>query len=77
MRHTASSRATTAVIAFLARLSSARVASLEEGFTPMFKGKDQACWEGTPAGFEVRAEYRLAGAAANSGIQFRSRELPD
>lgn len=32
---------------------------------------------GKPGDFEMRAEYRLVGAAANSGIQFRSRELPD
>jgi hypothetical protein len=32
---------------------------------------------GKPGDFELRAEYRFAGASANSGIQFRSRELPD
>ena len=32
---------------------------------------------GRPGDFELQAEYRLFGAAANSGIQFRSRELPD
>jgi hypothetical protein len=32
---------------------------------------------GKPGDFELRAEYRLFGAAANSGIQFRSRALPD
>jgi hypothetical protein len=30
---------------------------------------------GTPADFELRLEYRLIGG--NSGIQFRSREVPD
>ncbi len=30
---------------------------------------------GTPGDFELRLEYRLVGG--NSGIQFRSRELPD
>ncbi len=32
---------------------------------------------GKPADFEMRCEYRLIGASANSGIQFRSRELPN
>ena len=32
---------------------------------------------GKPGDFELRADYRLFGSAANSGIQFRSRELPD
>lgn len=31
---------------------------------------------GKPADFELRAEYRISGVGANSGIQFRSRELP-
>ena len=32
---------------------------------------------GKPADFELRCEYRLTGASANSGIQFRSREVPN
>ena len=32
---------------------------------------------GKPADFEMRCEYRLIGASANSGIQFRSREVPN
>jgi hypothetical protein len=32
---------------------------------------------GRPGDFDLRCEYRLFGASANSGIQFRSRELPD
>jgi hypothetical protein len=32
---------------------------------------------GQPGDFEMRTEFRLFGASANSGIQFRSRELPD
>ncbi len=80
----------------------------EEGFVPMFNGKDLTGWEGKPgwwtvedgtitsqstaekpcpsahylmwrggkpADFEMRFEYRLQGG--NSGVQFRSRELPD
>jgi len=83
-------------------------ASLEEGFTSMFNGKDLSGWEGKPgwwfvtdgtitaestpekpclsahylmwrgglpADFDLRLEFRLIGG--NSGIQFRSRELPD
>jgi hypothetical protein len=34
-------------------------------------------WRGAKVGdFELRASFRLSGAGANSGIQFRSRELP-
>lgn len=32
---------------------------------------------GQPGDFELRAEYRIIGPGANSGIQFRSRALPD
>jgi hypothetical protein len=31
---------------------------------------------GQPGDFKLRAEYRISGVGANSGIQFRSRELP-
>lgn len=80
----------------------------EEGFVPMFNGKDLSGWEGKPgwwtvedgtitsqstpekpcqaahylmwrggkpADFEMRFEYRIQGG--NSGVQFRSRELPE
>ncbi|HNU99121.1 MAG: DUF1080 domain-containing protein [Verrucomicrobia bacterium] len=80
----------------------------EEGFTPMFNGKDLTGWEGKPGwwrvengcitsestpekpcptahylmwrggkpgDFELRLEYRLVGG--NSGVQFRSKELPE
>ncbi len=32
---------------------------------------------GKPGNFELRAEFRLQGPGGNSGIQFRSRELPN
>lgn len=32
---------------------------------------------GKPSDFELRLEYRLVGTGANSGIQFRSCEVPD
>jgi hypothetical protein len=32
---------------------------------------------GKPADFEMRTDFRLQGAGGNSGIQFRSRELPE
>ena len=80
----------------------------EEGFKPIFNGKDMTGWEGKPGwwnvedgaltarstaekpckkhnylmwrggaadNFELRLEYRVVGG--NSGIQFRSREMPD
>jgi hypothetical protein len=83
-------------------------AEVEEGFKPMFNGRDLTGWEGKPGwwsvedgcltsqstpekpcekcnylmwrggkpgDFELRLSYRLIGG--NSGIQFRSRELPD
>ncbi|HRZ57653.1 MAG TPA: DUF1080 domain-containing protein, partial [Candidatus Paceibacterota bacterium] len=86
----------------------ASAADIEEGFTPMFNGKDLAGWEGKPGwwrvengcitsestpekpcptahylmwrggkpgDFELRLEYRLVGG--NSGVQFRSKELPE
>ena len=94
----------------LAIITPAGAAESEEGFKPMFNGKDLAGWEGRPGwwhvedgaitsqstkekpcdrphylmwrggkpvDFEMRAEFRLMGDGANSGIQFRSRELPD
>lgn len=83
------------------------VFAAEEGFIPMFNGRDLEGWEGQPgwwtvedgaitsestpekpclaahylmwrgdppADFDLRLEFRLVGG--NSGIQFRSRELP-
>lgn len=80
----------------------------EEGFVPMFNGKDLTGWEGKPgwwtvedgtitsqstpekpcpsahylmwrggkpADFEMRFEFRIQGG--NSGVQFRSLELPE
>jgi hypothetical protein len=32
---------------------------------------------GKPADFEIRMQYRITGAQANSGLQYRSVELPD
>lgn len=35
-------------------------------------------WKGgTPGDFELKLQYKLTGAAANSGIQYRSVELPE
>jgi hypothetical protein len=35
-------------------------------------------WKGgSPADFELRLQYKLTGAGGNSGIQYRSVELPD
>jgi hypothetical protein len=86
----------------------AKAVDTEEGFTPIFNGKDLTGWEGQPGlwrvedgaitcestkenpckkchyliwrggkpgDFDLRAEFKLVGD--NSGIQFRSRELPD
>lgn len=32
---------------------------------------------GKPGDFEIRMEYKLTGAQANSGLQYRSVELPE
>ncbi len=32
---------------------------------------------GKPADFEIKMQYRMTGAAANSGLQYRSVELPE
>jgi hypothetical protein len=102
--------ASLSLAAFCASSGAALAAGVEEGFQPMFNGKDLTGWEGKPGwwrvevgaltaestkenpcdkcnylmwrggkpgDFEMRAEFRLFGAAANSGIQFRSKELPD
>ena len=91
-------------------VASAPAADVEEGFTPIFNGKDLTGWEGEPgywsvqdgaitgettaqkpldhptylfwrggkpADFELRATYRLSGQDGNSGINFRSQELPN
>ena len=83
----------------------------DEGFTPIFNGKDMTGWEGkpgwwkvedgaltaestpekpckkhnylmwrggsAPGDFELKLTYRIIGEGGNSGIQFRSRELPN
>jgi hypothetical protein len=87
----------------------ASAADVEQGFTPIFNGKDLTGWEGEPGywsvqngaitgettlqkplghptylfwrggkpgDFELRALYRVSGQDGNSGINFRSRELP-
>lgn len=84
-------------------------ADVEDGFRPIFNGKNLDGWEGEPgywsvedgaitgrttlekplkratylfwrggkpADFELRLAYRLEGDGGNSGINFRSRELP-
>ena len=83
--------------------------AIEEGFKPIFNGKDLGGWDGKPGAwrvedgaltaestpqnpcvaahylvwrggqpsdFELRADFRLSGAG-NSGIQLRSRALPN
>jgi hypothetical protein len=58
---------------------------VEEGALTAQSTQEKPCtachylmWRGgKPADFELRAEYRLIGNGANSGIQFRSRELPN
>ena len=105
-----------AIVAFLLgvllwlSIASASAAQVNEGFTPIFDGKDLTGWEGEPgwwsvengaitgkitaekpmghrctylfwrggrpADFELRATYRFQGEEGNSGINFRSRELP-
>jgi hypothetical protein len=58
---------------------------VEDGLLTAESTKEKPCdkcnyliWRGgKPGDFELRADYRLFGAGANSGIQFRSKELPD
>jgi hypothetical protein len=104
----------TALVALLSLLltactTPASAADAEEGFVPMFNGKNLAGWEGEPgywfvengaitgrtsaekpldhptylfwrggqpADFELHATYRFDSPWGNSGINFRSRELP-
>src|SRR5207253_877439 len=55
----------------------------ETGFQQIFDGKTLNGWDGdpnfwrggNPANFELKLQYRLTGF--NSGIQYRSIELPD
>ena len=94
---------------FPAFAAQALAAEVEEGFTPIFNGKDLTGWDGKfanwyvadgaitgenspqrpctkcnylfwrggkPADFELRCLYRVS-SQGNSGVQFRSRELPD
>jgi hypothetical protein len=89
--------------------SKVSAADVEDGFTPIFNGKDLTGWEGEPgywsvedgaitgkttadkpldhatylfwrggkpANFELRAAYRFIMPDGNSGINFRSQELP-
>jgi len=90
-------------------LTWASAAAVEEGFQPIFNGKDLSGWEGEPGywsvedgaitgqttpqkplnhptymywrgakphNFELRATYRFQGTFGNSGVNFRSQELP-
>ena len=58
---------------------------VEDGAITSESTKEKPCpaahylmWRGgKPGDFEMRAEFRLFGEAANSGIQFRSREVPE
>jgi len=58
---------------------------VEEGAITSESTKEKPCptahylmWRGgKPADFEMRLEFRLLGPGGNSGIQFRSREVPD
>jgi hypothetical protein len=108
MRRATLMSTTFAVLCVVPCLPSARGAEVEEGFTPIFNGRDLTGWEGKPGwwyvedgcltsqstpdkpctqcnylmwrggkpgDFELRLAYHLIGG--NSGIQFRSRELPN
>ncbi len=58
---------------------------VEDGCITSESTKEKPCdrahylmWRGgKPGDFELRADFRLQGQAANSGIQFRSREVPE
>jgi hypothetical protein len=100
--------AATVAAVLVASCDIAFAAEAEEGFVPMFNGRDLSGWEGKeggwwvedgaitaqstkdkpcvkhhylmwrggqPANFELRLSYRISGG--NSGIQFRSEELPN
>ena len=87
-------------------LASATAAGAEEGFVPLFNGKDLTGWEGdtnlwkvrdgmivgqspgikhndflaTTRAFEdfvLKLSFRLVNGAGNSGVQFRSRRVPN
>ena len=97
------------LLIFLLTICSYSFSFADEGFTPLFNGKDLAGWDGDPAlwkvedgvvigtcegpdsfesntfliwrdgevkDFEIRATIRVIGDN-NSGIQYRSREMPD
>src|SRR5512139_3231124 len=58
---------------------------VEDGAITSESTKEKPCpsahylmWRGgKPADFEMRLEFRLLGAGGNSGIQFRSLEVPE
>jgi hypothetical protein len=58
---------------------------VEDGCLTSESTKEKPCdrahylmWRGgKPGDFEMRAEFRLLGEGGNSGIQFRSREVPE
>lgn len=58
---------------------------VEDGCITSESTKEKPCdrahylmWRGgKPGDFELRADFRLQGEGANSGIQFRSREVPE
>ncbi len=97
-------------VGMLSVLATATAAEPDDGFTPIFNGKDLTGWEGRPgywsvedgcltgmttaespltksayifwrggklANFELRAVYRFVGSFGNSGITFRTQELPE
>jgi hypothetical protein len=59
--------------------------TVEDGAITSQSTKEKPCdaahylmWRGgKPGDFELRMEFKLAGAGGNSGIQFRSREVPN
>jgi hypothetical protein len=82
------------------------IAADEEGFVPLFNGKDLTGWEGNKelwivkdgmlvgkspgiqqneflateksfGNFELRLEFRMIDGKGNSGIQYRSKRVPD
>ena len=96
------------IIAILATLASFALGgeAAEEGFVPLFNGKDLTGWEGntrlwvvedgmligrspgirhndflattrTFSDFILRFQIRLVGGKGNSGVQFRSRRVPN
>jgi hypothetical protein len=52
-------------------------ASLENPAKSALKHNTFLVWKGTVGDFELRAKVRITSAAGNSGIQYRSKRLPD